>query len=173
MSRQLRNATRSAARITMRRALLFSLLLSCASAGTAAAQYAQTPAPAYIVAIDGNATLERDGETVPATLNMPFVQGDHVRTTNGRVQIAFPDGTAIEVAEFSEVECISPSRVRLIAGTMDHVQRPLAESQSATYLPQELDVYGSTLDQNGAWQYEAPYGYVWYPTVAADWRPYY
>src|SRR5262249_54343839 len=25
----------------------------------------------------------------------------------------------------------------------------------------------------GSWQYESPYGYVWYPAVAADWRPYY
>jgi hypothetical protein len=89
------------------------------------------------------------------------------------VQIVFPDGTAIEVAEDSEVECVSPTRVRLLAGTMDHVQRAVAPSQSAQHLPPELDIYGGTFDQNGSWQYDAPYGYVWYPTVAADWRPYY
>ena len=33
--------------------------------------------------------------------------------------------------------------------------------------------YGGALDRYGAWNYEAPYGYVWYPTVAPDWRPYY
>jgi hypothetical protein len=131
------------------------------------------PPPAYLAVVEGNATLERDGEINPAVQNMPFVPGDRLRTADGRVQIAFPDGTAIEVAEYSEVESVSPTRVRLLAGTMDHVRRADGGSQSATYLPQELDVYGSTLDQYGSWQYESPYGYVWYPMAAADWRPYY
>lgn len=34
-------------------------------------------------------------------------------------------------------------------------------------------MYGATFDRYGSWQYAAPYGYVWYPTVAPDWRPYY
>ena len=104
---------------------------------------------------------------------MPFVAGDRLRTGAGRVEIAFPDGTAIEVGEDSEVEAISPTRVRLIAGTMDHIQRTVAPSRSASYLPQDLQTYGSTFDQYGSWQYDQPYGYVWYPQVEADWRPYY
>ncbi len=44
---------------------------------------------------------------------------------------------------------------------------------SAAYLPSELNVYASSLDEDGSWSYLAPYGYVWYPTVAATWRPYY
>ena len=44
---------------------------------------------------------------------------------------------------------------------------------SAQYLPADVRVYGSTFDQYGAWSYDAPYGYVWYPRVAASWRPYY
>lgn len=131
------------------------------------------PPPAYLAVVEGAATVERDGALLPATVNMPFVPGDRLRTTNGRVQIAFPDGSAIEVAEDSEIECITPTRVRLIAGTMDHLQQATPQSASASYLPHGLDMYGSTLDQNGAWQYAAPYGYVWYPTVAPDWRPYY
>ena len=155
--------------------LMRALFLSVCVWGVASsvAQAQQPPPPAFLAVVEGNATLERDGETIPAEQNMPFVQGDRLRTADGRVQIVFQDGTAIEVAEYSEVECMSPTRVRLLAGTMDHVQRAVTASQSATYLPQELDVYGPTLDQNGAWQYDAPYGYVWYPTVAADWRPYY
>jgi hypothetical protein len=46
-------------------------------------------------------------------------------------------------------------------------------SQSAEYLPQEMASYAPTFDQYGAWQYQQDYGYVWYPRVAADWRPYY
>jgi uncharacterized protein DUF6600/FecR-like protein len=44
---------------------------------------------------------------------------------------------------------------------------------SGQYLPQDLRVYSSALDRNGSWQYDTSYGYVWYPTVAAGWRPYF
>jgi hypothetical protein len=46
-------------------------------------------------------------------------------------------------------------------------------SASTQYLPQDLRMYGGTLDRYGAWQYESAYGYVWYPSVATAWRPYY
>ena len=44
---------------------------------------------------------------------------------------------------------------------------------SAQYLPQEMRPYASVLDESGDWRYSQPYGYVWYPRVVADWRPYY
>jgi hypothetical protein len=144
--------------------------IACAAGLHAQAQDAQPPA--YLALVTGEATLERSGETEPATANMPFVAGDRLRTAAGHVEIAFPDGTAIEVGEYSEVEAISSTRVRQIAGTMDHVQRAVAPSRSATYLPQDLQTYGSTFDQYGSWQYDQPYGYVWYPQVGPDWRPY-
>ena len=149
-----------------------SVVTAIASAGALHA-YAQEPQPpAFLTVTAGEATLERAGESEPATANMPFVAGDRLHTGAGRVEIAFPDGTAIEVGEYSEVEAISPTRVRLIAGTMDHIQRVVASSQSATYLPPDLQTFGSTFDQYGSWQYDQPYGYVWYPQVGPDWRPY-
>jgi hypothetical protein len=45
-------------------------------------------------------------------------------------------------------------------------------SQSETYLPDELDVYGATFDRYGSWRSDATYGYAWYPSVVNDWRPY-
>ena len=149
-----------------------SLIAAIACAGALHAQAQDAQPPAYLALVTGDATLERAGESEPATVNMPFVAGDRLRTGAGRVEIAFPDGTAIEVGEYSEVEAISPTRVRLIAGTMDHIQRAMAPSRSATYLPQDLQAYGSTFDQYGSWQYDQPYGYVWYPQVGPDWRPY-
>src|SRR5262245_2575907 len=107
---------------TLIRLTLLSLSVWVLTAPPAHAQTQALPTPAYLAVVEGNATIERDGESFPAVQNMPFVQGDRLRTADGRVQIAFPDGTAIEVAERSEVECLSPTRVRLIAGTMDHVQ---------------------------------------------------
>ncbi len=43
---------------------------------------------------------------------------------------------------------------------------------SAAYLPEDLEPYSGTFDRYGAWRYEASNGYVWFPTVSADWRPY-
>src|SRR5262245_61685696 len=122
--------------------ILLGVCVCAAVASTALAQEPTAPPPAYLAVVEGNATLLREGEAIAAEPNMPFVQGDRLRTADGRVQIVFPDGTAIEVSENSEVECISPSRVRLLAGTMDHVQRAVGGGASAAHLPPELDEIG-------------------------------
>jgi hypothetical protein len=44
---------------------------------------------------------------------------------------------------------------------------------SRGYLPAELHVHARTFDHHGRWDYVDPYGYVWYPTVATAWRPYF
>jgi hypothetical protein len=44
---------------------------------------------------------------------------------------------------------------------------------SAQYLPNEVRPYAPSFDRYGAWGYDAAYGYVWYPRVSVDWRPYY
>jgi hypothetical protein len=46
-------------------------------------------------------------------------------------------------------------------------------SASSRRLPVELRAYGDTFDRYGRWETVAPYGQVWYPSVAGDWRPYY
>jgi hypothetical protein len=158
--------------------IAFAALLCVASSSSALAQ--DPPPPAYLAVVEGVATLERNGESEPAVRDMPFVEGDRLRTENGRVEIQFPDGTAIEVAEYSLVEAVTPTRVRLLAGTMDHIQRASAPPDDAdapppmsrSYLPHDLQPYGRTFDRDGSWQYDAPYGYVWYPTVDTGWRPY-
>jgi hypothetical protein len=135
----------------------------------------EAPPPAYLAVVDGEVMLERGAESEPAVRDMPFVVGDRLRTGRGRVEIEFPDGTAIEVAENSIVECVSPTRVRLVAGTMDHLPLRTADPRSASVsnLPPDLQTYGGTFDRYGSWQNEPAYGSVWYPAVAADWRPYY
>ena len=44
---------------------------------------------------------------------------------------------------------------------------------STQYLPNEVQPYAPAFDQYGSWQYNTSYGYVWYPSVAVGWRPYY
>jgi hypothetical protein len=52
-------------------------------------------------------------------------------------------------------------------------QRDARDGVSAQYLPETVRPYSSTFDQYGSWRYDTSYGYVWYPRVAAGWRPYY
>jgi len=44
---------------------------------------------------------------------------------------------------------------------------------SAEYLPSDVRPYSATFDHYGSWRYEPVHGYVWYPRVDYDWRPYY
>ena len=248
----------------------------CLSAGLLIAAPAvaqdQDQAPAHLAFVDGAALLDREGQTEPATVGVPFVPGDRIRTDRGRVEIVFPDGSAIDVDQFTSVDLASPAllrvttgrvlltvagssnpsaavryqidtpvasavtdgpgeyRVSLLTGAADLEtelavrrgfavlstergsmnvragERSVARDQespmypqifnsarfdafdrwaearrfdrsgatsTAQYLPSDLRMYGSTFDRNGAWQYESSYGYVWYPSVAFDWRPYY
>lgn len=47
------------------------------------------------------------------------------------------------------------------------------ESPSRAYLGDpRLEAYADVFDRHGQWEENAVYGYVWYPTVAAAWRPY-
>jgi hypothetical protein len=228
--------------------------------------------PAHIAYVDGRATLDRENETDDAIPGVPLVSGDRLRTERGRVELLFPDGTALDIDEFSSVEMQSPTLLRvtegrvllIVTGANDpryaanfHIDTPVAGVdtygpgeyrlsllngrfgveaelavlrgsaaltgdrgsiplrpgerssavvggtpsypqyfnsarfdafdrwvdarrddrrgvQSAQYLPQDLRMYGGIFDRDGSWAYESQYGgYVWYPTVAADWRPYY
>lgn len=52
-------------------------------------------------------------------------------------------------------------------------RRDVRMGVSTQYLPSEMRTYASTFDDHGDWRYEPSYGQVWYPRVAADWRPYY
>ena len=230
--------------------------------------------PAHISYVDGTATVERDGETETAAVNAPIVAGDRLQTTSGRIEVLFPDGSSLDLDEYSSADVLAPTLIRLSAGrailsvtginvpsgaTRYRVDTPVASVQtdgpgefrvavladargdqtelavmrgaatlatergsmplragersmaqddrtpsapqafnaarfddfdrwyagrrtarvnpastpSAQYLPADLRSYGGTFDRYGSWQYAEPYGYVWYPSVATDWRPYY
>ena len=247
-------------------ALLFALPAAARAAGRAGV------ASAYLAVVDGAATFERDGQSQPAEINVPLLPGDRLRTTTGRLEIAFPDGAVLDVDEYSIVDLQSLTRLRLMQGrarlvvpgaerpamaTRYQIDTPAAsahtdgpgeyrvtvvadangtgteletlsgsaalltergtmpvqagelstarggeapampqrfnsarydafdrwseaqqdarttDAASDQYLPPDLQMYGATLDQNGSWEYDEPYGYVWYPRVSTAWRPYY
>jgi hypothetical protein len=228
-------------------------------------------APAHIAFADGSVLLDHEGQTETAVAGAPFVPGDRLRTAASRVEVLFPDGSALALDEYSSLDLQAPSLLRLtagrlilsVAGAYDpassisfQIDTPVASAttdgpgeyrvallagpagyetelavlrgsaslrtergalsvragertlareletpsfpqafnsarfdafdrwsalrrdarlgtaQSTQYLPPDLRMYGGTFDRYGGWQYEAPYGQVWYPTVTPDWRPY-
>jgi Family of unknown function (DUF6600)/FecR protein len=227
--------------------------------------------PPHIAFVDGSATLDREDVSEPAAPGAPLVPGDRVRTARGRVEVLFPDGSALDVDEYSSFELQAAVLLRatsgrvllVVAGASDprsashfQIDTPIASaqtdgpgeyrisilsgptgdqtelavvrgsaslvtergsmplragersvawddavpsapqffnsarfdafdqwalarrddrlgSQSARYLPPDLRMYGGALDRSGSWQYDDPYGYVWYPAVDPGWRPYY
>jgi hypothetical protein len=224
--------------------------------------------PAHIAVVDGDATLERDSGTSAAEMNVALLTGDRLRTTRGRVEVMFADGSAIDLDEGTTLDFLSDSLLRLQAGRLrlaiprvstdleyrvdaagatatfksggdyrltiadvpssepqvdlavlfgsaelstdqgrtlvragTHAQAmehsapstpyqfnaasldPFDEwveaqrqthygATSSQYLPSDLRYYSGDFDQYGTWSYEPTYGNVWYPQVAADWRPY-
>jgi hypothetical protein len=77
---------------------------------------AQTPAPAHLAYVDGVATLEREGEVETAMSGMPFVPGDRLQTKGGRIEVLFPEGTALAVDEYTTIEMQDRSLLRMAAG---------------------------------------------------------
>ncbi|MGE3188881.1 MAG: DUF6600 domain-containing protein [Vicinamibacterales bacterium] len=229
---------------------------------------ARTPdeSPASLAWVDGAVDLDHDGVAEAADAPALLVGGDRVRTGRGRAEIVYGDGSVLHLDDFTEIELLDPTRIRVREGrvilhasaaasqgylldtpassvlldargeyglAVDSrrgglevtVTRGVAELQdeaggrlvvrggervsidgtggeprlarfntarwddferwsqsrvegvaatvSAGRLPAELRPYGQTLDRYGRWDYLAPYGYVWYPSVGVTWRPYY
>src|SRR5439155_25192132 len=131
---------------------------------------AQTDGPGeYRIAV----VAGRDDET-----ELAVVRGWATLTTErgsttvraGEQSVAIEGGTPGPARAFNSAR--SDAFDRWVAHRRSERMTP-ATSASAQYLPRELAAYGSTFDGEGAWQYTEPYGYVWYPTVTASWRPYY
>src|ERR1700730_16729233 len=156
---------------SIRVVLLGAVILACGT--LARAQDAAAAPPAHISFVEGTALVAHDGAWETAVINLPLIEGDRIRTTAGRVQVLFPDGAAIDIDPYSEVEFVTATRVRVSAGSIERQEPDGADDEPAAYLPQELQVYGDTFGRYGSWQDEAPYGAVWYPRVASTWRPYY
>jgi hypothetical protein len=140
---------------------------------SARAQDAYPPVPpAYISFVDGDALMSHEGAFEPAVINTPIVEGDRIRTRTGRVQVVFPDGSAIDISRQSDVVFLTDTRVSVLSGSIERHTAETIDGTYAAYLPQELQMYGRTFSRYGSWQNEGPYGRVWYPRVANAWRPY-
>lgn len=238
-------------------------LLLCGLPGLAAAQDpSPQPAPATLAYLEGRVDLEHEGLSDAATPSTLLLDGDRLRTRDGRAEVVFADGSLLHIDRDTDVEWLGASRIRLLEGRMalrlsaaanayavdtapgavtldprgeyslalvsarselalsvvrgvgelasatervvvrggetllvDGAGRPTlrqynsarfddftrwayeranggAQGASAQYLPPELRAYGWSFDRYGRWDYAPQHGYVWYPTVAVGWRPY-
>jgi hypothetical protein len=87
-------------------------------APAAAAQDLSSDPPAHVAFVDGSATLYRENQTEPATAGVPVIPGDRIRTNRGRVNILFPDGSALDLDEYSTLDLASPTLLRLTEGRL-------------------------------------------------------
>jgi hypothetical protein len=89
----------------------------------AAAQDYASPAqdyatPAHISYVEGAVVLERDGQLDREPRSMPLLTGDRIRTEGGRVEVLFPDGSALHLDAGTTIDFQSDEVVRLLQGRL-------------------------------------------------------
>lgn len=131
-------------------------------------------------------------------VSAPIVSVRPTRKAAFRITVR-PDGSTevtvrlgeVEVASSKGTERLQAGRTMLVRGTAGDPEFQLISAtrrdewdqwnesrdkeleRSNAYKYVSSSVYGAEdLDQNGRWEYDAPYGNVWVPNVAADWAPY-
>ena len=79
--------------------------------------------PAYVSAISGEARLDRDGEVTGDFEQVPLQIGDQIRTTRGRLEVLYDDGSVVALDEYSAVSVDAENTWRLHTGRMKVVSR--------------------------------------------------
>lgn len=95
--------------------------------------------PLYAVALTGAVTLTRDGGAVPLDVNAPVIDGDRVRTSSGRVELAASTWGSLFLDERSVLDVVAAERVRLVEGRL----RVVTNDTLDTAL--RIDVVGGTV----------------------------
>src|SRR5438477_9625713 len=76
----------------------------CICTPVARAQDAFEAPPPHISIVNGSVTLDREDMSEPATAGVPLVPGDRLRTERGRAELLFPDGSAVDMDEYTSME---------------------------------------------------------------------
>jgi len=145
------------------------------------------PGPDRAVAyrIDGPtgwARISEPGEYRVALLNAPGGRELELAVIRGRAELANEDGqTPLRAGERAFARAGAAPSFAYVANSAaldafdrwSEVRREERMAASAEYLPDEVRPYAASFETYGYWRDEPTYGRVWYPRVAADWRPYY
>ena len=139
----------------------------------------------YRVDAAGTTTFIRASGEYRVSLGDPRVEAPEVRVTvfRGSAELASPFGrtlvrTGMETATTSQTSPSQPYTVSVASRDAfdrwsDDQHDLRVGTTSAQYLPAELRYESGTFDRYGSWEYQQPYGYVWYPVVSSTWYPYY
>lgn len=93
-----------------------SVTLALGAPVVAAAQDVTYDIPAHVTAVNGSALIEHpDGEDTLET-NLTLVEGDRVRTEDGRVEILFADGTLLHMDRDTVIDFQREDYVRVMEG---------------------------------------------------------
>lgn len=72
--------------------------------------------PAFVSVVDGYAELDRGGQVARDIENVPLEAGDRLRTTRGRVEILFDDGSVLALDEHTTLTFLSATDIELLRG---------------------------------------------------------
>jgi hypothetical protein len=137
-----------------RPALLLALLVAVSGPSQLFAQQPDVvlPPSAHVAFVDGLATIEREGEVEPIEPGMPLVDGDRLTTSAGRIELLFGNGSTLYVDEFSTLDLLSPTFLRLVNGgvTFDVSQGPGVPASAVLY---ELDTPAASVTLNAPGEY--------------------
>lgn len=79
---------------------------------------AQVAVPAHISVVEGSVVVDRESGTETGLADLPLVEGDRVRTEQGRAEILLGDGSALHMDAQTSVDINGSSIVRLRAGRL-------------------------------------------------------
>jgi hypothetical protein len=94
--------------------------------------YSSYDLPAFVSVVDGYAELDRDGQSSRDIENVPLEAGDRLRTTRGRAEILFEDGSVFALDEHTVVTFVSATDVELDAGRIRAQWRDRGQLSSLT-----------------------------------------
>jgi len=113
--------------------------------------HAQDAAPAHIAVVDGNATLDTERGSEPAVIGLPLIPGDRLRTTGGRIEVLFPDGSVLDIDEYTTVDLRSDTLLRLAGGRL--LLTVAGANDPANALPYQVDTPVASARNEGPGEY--------------------
>ena len=86
------------------------------------------------------------------TAGVPFLPGDRLRTTGGRIEVLFPDGSALEIDEYSSVDLLSPTLLRVTSGRIMLIVSGAEDPASAIRYQVDTPVASTSTDGPGEYR---------------------
>jgi hypothetical protein len=108
--------------------------------------------PPHLSVVDGVATLDREAVTEPAAPGAPLVPGDRLRTARGRAEVLFPDGSALDVDEFSSIELQGPTLIRVTSGRVMLVVAGVSDPAAAVRFQIDTPIASAQTDGPGEYR---------------------